>query len=161
MKQNDTDTSLALTSLNILLADDDADDRLFFDKALKKIEVLTRLVSVMDGEKLMSYLSENYLNLPDVLFLDLNMPCKNGYECMSEIKQNEKLKQLPVIIYSTHLHEKDARLLYQQGAHYYIRKTDMIELSKILYRILNRLVANSFARPELDKFIFSMERASL
>ncbi len=121
----------------------------------------TRFVTVVDGEKLMSYLSENYLNLPDVLFLDLNLPRKNGMECLSEIKQSEKLKDLPVVIYSTHLHEKVADLLYQAGAHYYIRKTDMIELAKILHRVLNRLVVNKFARPELDKFIFTMERASL
>jgi DNA-binding NarL/FixJ family response regulator len=85
------------------------------------------------------------------------MPRKNGMECLSEIKQNEKLKELPVIIYSTHLHEKDAGLLYQNGAHYYIRKTDMIELTKILYHVLNRVVVNKFERPVLDKFIFTME----
>jgi len=157
MQQKDTGSSLAPTSLNILLAEDDADDRLFFDKALRKLEVPTRLVSVVDGEKLMIYLSENYLDLPDVLFLDLNMPRKNGMECLSEIKQDEKLKELPVIIYSTHLHEKDASLLYEKGAHYYIRKTDMIELTKILCRVLNRMVVNKFARPVPGKFIFNME----
>jgi CheY-like chemotaxis protein len=157
MKQTDIGSLPAHAPFNILLADDDADDRFFFDKALRKITIPTSLVTVVDGEKLMNYLSESPENLPDVLFLDLNMPRKNGLECLSEIKLNKKLMKLPVIIYSTHLHEKDAGLLYQQGAHYYIRKTDMIELTKILYRILNRLVVNKFARPTVEKFIFTME----
>ena len=154
MKQKDTET---IAPLNILLADDDADDRFFFDKVLKKLRIQTRLITVTDGEKLMSHLSDNYTNLPDVLFLDLNMPRKNGLECLSDIKQNERLEHLPVVIYSTHLHEKDANVLYEKGAHYYIRKTDMIELTKILHRILDRLVINEFARPAKDKFIFTME----
>jgi CheY-like chemotaxis protein len=158
MKLEDTGSSPTLIPLNILLADDDADDRFFFDKVLKKLPLPTRLATVADGEKLMTYLSENYWDLPDVLFLDLNMPRKNGLECLVEIKNNEKLKDLPVVIYSTHLHEKDAGLLFEKGAHYYIRKTDMIELSKILYRILNRLVVDKFARPVLDEFIFTMEK---
>jgi CheY-like chemotaxis protein len=157
MNQNDSIPPEPAIPLHILLADDDADDRFFFDKTLKKLPILTELVTVADGEKLMIYLSENSFKLPDVLFLDLNMPRKNGMECLSEIKQDEKLKELPVIIYSTHLHEKDAGLLYQKGAHYYIRKTDMIELTKILYRVLHRLVVNKFDRPVLDKFIFTLE----
>ena len=56
--------------LNILLADDDTDDRFFFDKALKEIPIATHLTTVHDGEQLMNYLSENSEHLPDVLFLD-------------------------------------------------------------------------------------------
>ena len=86
--------------LNILLADDDSDDRLFFDKALKELTILNTLTTVHDGEHLMKYLSENK-QLPDVLFLDLNMPQKNGFECLVEIKENEKLKDLYVVMFST------------------------------------------------------------
>jgi CheY-like chemotaxis protein len=143
--------------LNILLAEDDADDRYFFDRILKTLPIPTRLITVEDGEVLMTYLSKNSENLPDVLFLDLNMPRKNGAECLSEIKHNKKLKHLPVVIYSTHLHERDDDLLYEEGAHYYIRKTDIIELTRVLHRVLNRMIVNKFARPSPDKFIFTME----
>jgi len=146
------------TPLNILLADDDADDRHFFDLILKKIPIPTRLATVEDGEKLMTYLSYHLKNLPDVLFLDLNMPRKNGLECLSEIKDDKKLKDLPVVIYSTHKHEKDAKLLYNQGAHYYIQKTDMIELTKALHYVLNQLVINKFTRPTKDKFIHLLDK---
>jgi CheY-like chemotaxis protein len=153
-----TTSSPLRAPLNVLLADDDTDDRYFFDKVLQSLPIRTQLVTVNDGEDLMGYLSENSEKLPDVLFLDLNMPKKNGSECLIEIKHNEKLRHLPVIIYSTHKHEKDADLLYRQGAHYYIRKTDMIELTKVLQHVLVRIVENRFARPSKDKFIFSRDR---
>jgi CheY-like chemotaxis protein len=114
--------------LNILLADDDKDDCFFFDKALKKIPIATHLTIVHDGEQLINYLSENSGNLPDVLFLDLSMPRKTGFECLAEIKQNKKLKNIPVVMFSTS-YERDAHyeqnminMCYKIGAHDYIRK---------------------------------------
>ena len=76
--------------LNILLAEDDTDDRFFFDKVLQGIPIDTRLTTVNNGEQLMKYLLENQDQLPDVLFLDINMPRKNGFECVSEIRTNKK-----------------------------------------------------------------------
>lgn len=87
--------------MNILLAEDDQDDRDFFDKVLKEIPVHTHLTTVIDGEQLMNYLYKNLGHLPDVLFLDLNMPRKNGFECLCEIKEDEKLKDLLVVMFST------------------------------------------------------------
>ena len=140
--------------LNIILADDDRDDRFFFNKALKKMSLNSELTTVENGEELMTYLIHHSKELPDVLFLDLNMPRKNGYECLSEIKEDETLRHLPVIIYSTHMHEVDSDIFYDMGAHYYIRKTDMIELARILHFVLPELVKNKFARPPKDQFIY-------
>ena len=141
--------------INILLADDDMDDRYLFGRVLKRLSIQTSLVTVDNGENLMIWLSENAENLPDVLFLDLNMPRKNGYECLSEIKESENLKHLPVIIHSTHMRDNDADILYRKGAHYYIRKTNILELAKILQSIFTILVKTKFARPSEDKFVFS------
>lgn len=141
--------------LHILLADDDSDDRFFFDKALKTLPFHALLTTLEDGEKLMDYLLENSEKLPDVLFLDHNMPRKNGFECLSEIKLNHELKRLPVIIYSTYLHEDIADLLYENGAHFYIRKTDLAELKKVLHLVLSLLLEKKFARPQRAQFIFS------
>ncbi len=124
--------------LQLLLADDDADDRFFFDKVLKQLTIPTELKTVEDGEQLMFFLSENYNQLPDILFLDLNMPRKNGSECLAEIKNNKRLKDLPVIIYSTSLLDEMSDLLYKNGAYYYIRKTDIQELKKILNMYLHQ-----------------------
>lgn len=89
------------TPLNILLADDDTDDCTFFKEALKEFPLPTHLIAVHDGEQLMKLLTNQTNELPHVLFLNLNMPRKNGFECLREIKFNKKLKQLPVIVFST------------------------------------------------------------
>jgi len=141
---------------NILLADDDRDDRFFFKDALSELPITSHLTTVDDGERLMSYLLKNVYQLPDVLFLDLNMPRKNGSECLKEIKLNKEIQQLPVIIYSTSLHEVVADELYKSGAHYYIRKTDLTELRKVLLQVLTMMAEKKFERPERNKFILSL-----
>ena len=143
-------------SLQVLLADDDPDDRDFFEIILRAFPSPTQLVMVEDGERLMSYLSKNSKNLPDVLFLDINMPKKNGSECLSEIKNNPKLKHLPVIMYTTSVHNDVADVLYSKGAHYFFRKTDMIEIKNVLHHVLSILIKNNFARPAREKFVLSL-----
>lgn len=144
-----------LPHLTILLADDDRDDRYFFLKALQELSIRVRLNTVEDGEQLITYLLKNCKDLPDVLFLDLNMPRKSGAECLEEIKRNANLKSLPVVIYSTSLYEDVAEHLYALGAHYYVRKTDYAELKKVLKRVLLLLVENKFQRPSSSEFIIT------
>jgi CheY-like chemotaxis protein len=141
-------TTQQSASLNILLADDDMDDRFFFDKALKEIPVASNLITVNNGEQLMEYLLANTHNLPDVLFLDLSMPRKTGFECLAEIKENEKLKELTVIMFTTSftrgfdLEDNLRNTLVRMGAHDYIRKPgDFEELKFIIQRTLTNLVA--------------------
>lgn len=116
--------------IQILLADDDKDDCFLFREALSEIPVASQLETVHDGEQLMNYLNEHVEQLPDVLFLDLNMPRKNGFECLSEIKFNDQLKNLPVIMFSTsyprdmHYEQDIMKLLYKIGAMDYIRKPE-------------------------------------
>jgi len=87
--------------LRLLLADDDTDDCTFFREALEELPLTASLTTVNDGVELMRLLSGELTSFPDMLFLDLNMPRKTGYEILSEIKSNDKLKHLPVIILST------------------------------------------------------------
>ena len=129
--------------LNILLADDDIDDRFFFEKALNEIPIATHLTFVHDGEQLMNYLSKNSEHLPDVLFLDLSMPRKSGFECLSEIKEDKKLKDLPVVMFSTsfpqdrNYEENLINSLSKMGAHHYIRKSgDFAQLKQIIHNTL-------------------------
>jgi len=125
-------------TLNILLADDDREDCIIFDKALHEIPVATNLNIVKDGARLMQLLDANTGPLPDVLFLDLSMPYKTGFECLAEIKENEKLKALPVVILSaslTQLIELENNLkhtLEGMGAQDYIRKTGNFEQLKLV-----------------------------
>ena len=139
-----------LNQLNVLLADDDTDDCSFFDKALREIPIATHLTFVHDGEQLMNYLSKNSEHLPDVLFLDLSMPRKNGFECLSEIKENKKLKDLPVVMFSTsfpqdmNYEEKMINMLLKIGAYDYIRKSgDFAQLKQVIHNTLNKVVENN------------------
>ena len=133
--------------LNILLADDDIDDRSFFEKALKEVPLSHNLTTVNDGEQLMKYLNDNSEQLPNILFLDLNMPRKNGFECLVEIRENEKLKDLSVVIFSTsYPQDKSYELgmisnLFQLGARVYIRKpTDFNQLKQLIDHALRMVV---------------------
>jgi CheY-like chemotaxis protein len=132
--------------IQILLADDDKDDCFLFREALSELPVPTDLETVYDGEQLMDYLNEHTGKLPDVLFLDLNMPRKNGFECLSEIKHNDKLKELPVVMFSTsyprdmHYENDIMKLLYKIGAREYIRKPENFnQLKEVIHNILIKI----------------------
>jgi CheY-like chemotaxis protein len=124
-------------TLNILLADDDEDDRMIFTEIVTQMDEVVNLRTVSDGQQLLQLLSDGAL-LPDVIFLDLNMPNKNGKECLKEIKTNPALGHLPVIIYSTSAAEKDIRDTYNEGASLYIQKPSNIRgLKKTLTKVLS------------------------
>jgi len=142
--------------LNIFLADDDRDDRFFFEKALEEIHVTAHLKKIINGERLMEYLTMHPEALPDILFLDINMPRKNGAECLKEIKTNPKLKGIPVVIYSTSLQDEVIDVFYRQGAHYYLKKCNFNELKKAIRTVL-KLLEKNHAQPAKEEFIIDIE----
>ncbi len=158
MKQTDK-TKADLKSIHILLADDNRDDRFFFKDALSDLNIPTTLTTVEDGERLLTYLNVNTVKLPDVLFLDINMPRINGSECLKAIKLNKLLQNLPVIIYLTSLPELVADELYKNKAHYYIPKTNLSDLKKVLKEVMTLIVEKKFDRPPRNKFMFGMAKA--
>lgn len=141
--------------LNILYADDDSDDHYFFGKVLDTLPFNMKLIIMDDGEKLITYLSELKGKLPDVLFLDYNMPRKNGEECLVEIMQNPRLKKIPVVIYSTYLHETVMDEFYNLGAYFCLRKTNLAELKSALQFIFTKIIENKFVRPSREQFVIS------
>jgi CheY-like chemotaxis protein len=144
--------------LNILLADDDKDDRFFFSMALEGLTIPTSLDTVVDGEKLMAYLSENLLQLPDVIFLDLNMPRKNGFECLLEIMLNPKLNRLPVIIFSTSFEQEVVNQLYKNGASYFIRKpSEYLQFKKIIQQTITMISQGNKQLPSRDNFVLTIK----
>jgi CheY-like chemotaxis protein len=135
--------------IHLLLADDDEDDCLFFAEALEELPLSTHLTSVHDGEQLMQFLKAE--QLPHVLFLDLNIPRKNGFECLSEIRLDKKLKGLFVIIFSTSSEQDIVNMLYKNGAHHYIRKpTEFSHLKKVIHKALTVVAEGLPARQELS-----------
>lgn len=131
--------------LQIILAEDDSDDRFFFTKALGELEIATQLTALHDGDQLMKYLTTHYEQLPDVIFLDINMPRKSGYECMREIKENNKLKDLFVVMFSTfysrHINYEQEMLiqLHGIGMDDFIKKPhDFEQLKEVVLKVLTR-----------------------
>jgi CheY-like chemotaxis protein len=144
---------MVLNITNIFLADDDEDDQFMFQEALREIPAPTNLVTASDGEQLMEVLHSMNDNLPDVLFLDLNMPRKNGFQCLVEIRQNERFSSLRTIILSTSYEEEVIERLYENGADHYIKKpTEFSDLKMIIERVL-AIVGTPFVRPPIDRFV--------
>ena len=146
----------------LLLADDDVDDCIFFREALEELPIIASLTTVNDGVELMRLLSGKLTSFPDMLFLDLNMPRKTGYECLSEIKSDDKLKHLPVVILSTSFEYDIANLLYKNGADFYLRKPgDFSVLKQLIYKTIN-LVTNLKTKPRSEgSFVVNTNQSPL
>ena len=112
----------------ILIADDDPDDQYMIKEALNASPLDREVRSVSDGEELMDYLHkrdkfrEMELPQPTVILLDLNMPKKDGRECLSEIKADPKLSRIPIVVFSTSNNQDDVIRSYEAGAASYIAK---------------------------------------
>ncbi|TAL06755.1 MAG: response regulator [Verrucomicrobia bacterium] len=113
----------------ILLADDDADDRLLVKDALRDGAFAGQIHSVEDGEELMDYLehrgkfSDARLHpLPSLILLDLNMPRKSGREALREIKSDTRLRHIPVIVFTTSRADSDIAATYDLGANSFVTK---------------------------------------
>lgn len=110
------------------MADDDDDDFLLTQKALKASKLLNTLVRVNDGEELLDYLMkrgeyEHKETLrPGIILLDLNMPRKDGREALREIKEQEHLRNIPVVVFTTSKAEQDIFRTYQLGVNSFITK---------------------------------------
>jgi len=119
---------------HISLADDDKDHALLFTHILKKEFPHVQISCVTDGDQLIQFL---HISQTDLLFLDLNMPCKDGYECLQEIRTDPFLQDLPIIVYSSSAHLSDIQKSFIHRADFYLVKpfhTDHLRtaLKKIL-----------------------------
>ena len=142
-------------TFEILLVDDDADDCMFFEEALRSISKRSKLTIVRDGEQLITLLNTVKI-LPEILFLDLNMPLKNGFECLEEIKANKKLSALPVVIMSTSFDPAKIANLHKKGAVLYIRKpSNFSELEKVIQYALTFATKKHLVQPAIELFVIT------
>jgi CheY-like chemotaxis protein len=124
--------------IHIILADDDEDDILFFTDAFDELKINTKVNTFKDGEALLNYLNTDEAVMPNVLFLDLNMPKKTGIECLTEIKANNKMSGIAIAIYSTSASEEDIEKTFVLGANIYIKKPDSFKkLKKVLSEVVS------------------------
>lgn len=112
----------------VMIVDDDADDRMFFQESLKELNASVACLEAENGAQALSLLKET-ITLPQYIFLDLNMPIMNGIEFLHAISSDPALKQIPVIVYTTSVSPDDMKITSELGARYYLPKT--AEISKL------------------------------
>ena len=131
--------------ITILMADDDADDRLMAQEALEEARLANELSCVEDGEELLDYLERrgkytalSQTPLPGLILLDLNMPKKDGREALQEIKANPALRRIPIVVMTTSKAEEDILRTYDLGVNSFIVKPvafeSLVEVMKALGR---------------------------
>lgn len=119
------------------MADDDADDRMLFVEALDELPLHCDIHYFTDGIHLMAQLMIKENRLPDIIFLDSNMPLMCGMECLTKIRQTEGILELPVIIYSTSFEKSEIERYQIMGANGYLQKpTSFNQLKTLLYKCI-------------------------
>ncbi|WP_245752338.1 response regulator [Chitinophaga arvensicola] len=133
--KNDMSDSCKYTS--VLLIDDDIDDRMIFGEVLKELAPDIIYHEAINGEDALIKLNNDLV--PDLIFLDLNMPRVDGKQFLAEIQQQDRLKHIPVVIYSTSSHESDKKETRELGASYFLTKPNSLhELTHILTDLLQQ-----------------------
>ncbi len=137
--------------MHILLADDDKEDFMIFEDAAKMTNhefTLTYAANWMDLWRML------LKTQPNVVFLDLNMPVKDGFECLKTIREDNRFDLLPIVIYSTSINKKDIDKAYEYGANYFIVKPNTTEgLTNVLHRIVDMKNGLLEIRPLRDNFV--------
>ncbi|MBA2613590.1 MAG: response regulator [Bacteroidetes bacterium] len=105
----------------IMIIDDDEDDRFFFCSAVKKVYPSYICEQAQNGKEALEKLRDNF-KLPDYIFLDLNMPVMNGSDCLRELKSDQVLKNIPVVIFTTSMYPPDVEFMRELGAAYFMIK---------------------------------------
>jgi len=140
---------------SIFLADDDADDCMLFEDALREVSTTTELTMANDGVELMNLMETTVPPPPDVIFLDLNMPRKNGFECLEQIRRTKAWDAIPVVIFSTTGQEEMVRKVHEQGANFFIRKPGSFpKLKQAIKQILDIDWSKHSWKPVTDNFSY-------
>ena len=108
--------------LNLLIVDDDPDDRAFFIEAAREVDEGIECMTAGNGQKALEILRNGDTLLPDLIFMDIRMPLMNGKKCLFEIKNDDRLKHIPVIIYTTSKVIEESIELKKMGACHFISK---------------------------------------
>ena len=143
--------------LNLLLADDDSDDCLFFEEAFTELAPGSTILVKKDGEEVLNYLFHPQSILPDIIFLDLNMPFIDGVKCLEEIRKNNKLANIFIVMNSTTASHKEIDLSYDKGANLFlIKPNSFLELKKSIEAIINLDFQEMILNRRRDQFVFNL-----
>lgn len=128
--------------MNILLIDDDRDDAELFEEILKEIDSSINFDHIEDSKKCLEKLAAQKNDLPDMIFLDINMPIVSGWQCLDQFKKTQHLKDIPVIMFTTSSQPNEKENALQHGANGFITKPNEYHLlkeslSKIIHQKIN------------------------
>ena len=150
------DKKFSRDNLQVAIVDDDKDDRLLLNKALAKVNGTTKVDMFSSGEKFLEYLHTPMAELPDISLIDINMPEKDGFQVIREIKNDLNLAPLCVLVYSTSNSHFDIRKAMDAGANGYIQKPNSYrELLGICEVILQKDWRESCPANNLEDFMIT------
>ncbi|NYA69722.1 response regulator [Flavobacterium sp. MAH-1] len=142
---------------NILLSDDDNDDCSLFLEALEEVKCDADVTIARDGVTLMQALDASADEKPEVIFLDLNMPRKNGFECLHEIRKSLVFGQIPIVIYTTSNSSDIIEKVYEEGANLYMTKPSSFSLlKKTLAYVLSLAPEELNRKPSRERFVVTV-----
>jgi CheY-like chemotaxis protein len=122
---------------NVLLIDDDHDDHEFFLEAMREIDSTIKCHSLFDSEEAIKFLKDEKQAVPDLIVLDTNMPKLNGRQILTELKRDPRLRDIPVVMYSTFFSDRDSDEFSRLGAANYLQKPSKLgDFRKLLSEIL-------------------------
>lgn len=141
---------------HIFLAEDDEDDRLLFCDALSELDSYAVVTQAENGKILMDKLYHE--PAPEIIFLDLNMPLQNGYECLREIRKNSTdLRNLRIVALTTDSNKDNIDTAYQLGASYYIVKpANYNALKSVIAKVLKIDWLHEAFQPDRQHFVLSV-----
>jgi CheY-like chemotaxis protein len=144
--------------LCVYLAEDDDDESELFSHALEFVLPTAKVHVMGDGAGLIKTLTKKQASLPDVIFLDINMPYKNGYECLCEIRSHADLKDIPIIIYSGSTAPSTIQTCFNLGATLYLPKPETLpQLRKLLKQLL-LTDESDLTQPTKETFVLSTNK---
>ncbi len=145
------------SSKPIMIVEDDVADVLIIKKALNELQINNKLVQLNNGEEGIDYLNNNSNEQPCIIFLDLNMPKMNGIEFLKIIKNEESLRQIPVVALTTSINKDDICACFKSGiAGYIVKPVDFRKFVKAirivdLYWMLSQMPSESGSDSYIDK----------
>lgn len=145
-------------NIKILVTDDDEDDREFFASAVEELDLGNPIEFCKNGIELLDRLSNPKFDIPDIIFLDLNMPILSGFETLQQIREDDKFKDIPVIaIYSTSATEDGIKNTFGLGANAYIVKPiSFADLKKLLKKVIEIDWKTKLHDVKLESFVITV-----
>lgn len=136
---------------HVLMAEDDDEDFYIFSLAIKELSIKVILTRAENGDILLQLMDEKN---PDIVFLDLLMPCKDGRTCLKEIRSNKKYDTIPIVVYSSLSDLKSIEFCYREGSNLYaIKPSTLNELKTVLEKIFSIDWKKMLYFPPRSKFV--------